>query len=251
MNADSVEAGRGAARTRRMRTVRSYVLRGGRLTEGQQRALDELWPLYGIPAGSETLDFRALFGNGHPVILEIGFGDGEATWRMALAHPEENYLGVEVHRPGVGRLLLRLDEQGIDNVRVACEDAVDLLCRRIADASLAGVRIYFPDPWPKKRHHKRRIVQPAFLRLLARKMADGGTLHLATDWEPYADHMLDVLRAESRFVNRSPSGDTYAKPDWRPATKYEQRGERLGHRVFDFVFQRVNRTSRGDAWKQD
>ena len=185
------------------------------------------------------------------MILEVGFGDGEATWRMAAAHPEENYLGVEVHRPGVGRLLLRLEQQGIDNVRVACEDAVGFLRRRIADASLAGVRIYFPDPWPKKRHHKRRIVQPAFLRLLARKMADGGILHLATDWAPYAEHMLGVLRAEPRFVNLSPSGDTYPKPAWRPATKYEQRGEWLGHRVFDLVFQRVNRTTRGDRWKQD
>jgi tRNA (guanine-N7-)-methyltransferase len=234
-----------------MRTVRSYVLRGGRLTDGQQRALDELWPRFGIPKSPEPIDFSDLFGNDHPVILEVGFGDGEATWRMAAAHPGENYLGVEVHRPGVGRLLLRLEEHGIDNVRVACEDATELLRGRIPDASLAGVRIYFPDPWPKKRHHKRRIVQPGFVRLLAGKLADGGILHLATDWAPYAEHMLEVLRGESRFVNRSPSGDTYPKPDWRPATKYERRGERLGHGVFDLVFERVARTSRGEIWKQD
>lgn len=238
MTPDSPARKAGADSGRHRRTVRSFVLRRGRLTEGQQRALRELWPRFGIPQGTASLDFPALFGNENPVILEIGFGDGEATWRMALEHPEENYLGVEVHEPGVGRLLLQLDKQGIGNVRVACEDAVDLMRARISNASLDGVRIYFPDPWPKKRHHKRRIIQPAFVRLLAEKMRAGGILHLATDWEPYAEHMLEVMREAPEFVNLSPSGDTYPKPDWRPDTKYEQRGERLGHRVFDLVFRR-------------
>ena len=166
-----------------MRPVRSFVLRAGRLTEGQKRALDELWPLYGIDEGKYQLDLEILFGNDQPVIMEIGFGNGDATWQMALAHPEENYLGVEVHRPGVGHLLLKLEENGIGNVRIACEDAVELIRQRIPRGSLAGVRIYFPDPWPKKRHHKRRIIQAPFIGLLAEKMQAGGILHMATDWE--------------------------------------------------------------------
>lgn len=226
---------------RYQRTVRSYVLRAGRVTEGQQRALDELWPVFGVEAGESRLDFEAIFGNGRPVIMEIGFGNGEATWRMAKDHPGENYLGVEVHRPGVGRLLLNIEEQGLENVRIACEDAVDLLRERIPDASLAGVRIYFPDPWPKKRHHKRRIVQPAFIALLADKMAEGGILHLATDWEPYAEFMLEVMHGSAEFENLSASGGFCPKPEWRPPTKYEQRGERLGHKVADLVFRRIDR----------
>jgi tRNA (guanine-N7-)-methyltransferase len=233
------EEEKGTAKTQRMRKVRSFVLRGGRLTEGQRRALNELWPRYGVSDNGDEIDFAALFGNANPVILEIGFGDGAATWRMARAHPEENYLGVEVHQPGVGRLLLQLEKLGIENVRVACEDAVEWLSGRVADASLDGVRIYFPDPWPKKRHHKRRLVQPAFVALLARKMKEGGVLHLATDWAPYAEHMLGVMGDAPQFANLSPDGDVCPKPDWRPPTKYEQRGERLGHRVFDLVYRRV------------
>jgi tRNA (guanine-N7-)-methyltransferase len=220
------------------RPVRSYVLRGGRLTEGQKRALEDLWPRFGVPAGSDPLDFRQLFGNRNPVIMEIGFGDGDATWRMAHAHPDENYLGVEVHRPGIGRLLLRLEREGIDNVRIAMGDAVEWLRRRVPDGSLDGVRIYFPDPWPKKRHHKRRIVQPEFIRLLASRMKGGATLHLATDWEPYAGHMLQVVQSVPEFENLSPTGGFSPPPDWRPRTKYERRGERLGHRVYDLLFRR-------------
>lgn len=221
------------------RRVRSYVLRAGRLTEGQKRALQTLWPVYGLAEGDEVIEFSNLFGNSHPVILEIGFGNGNATWQMASAHPEENYLAVEVHRPGVGHLLLNLEEHVIDNVRIACQDAVELLHQRIPDSSLAGVRIYFPDPWPKKRHHKRRIIQASFIELLAEKMQPGGNLHLATDWEPYAEHMLEVLNKSPVFENCSPENGSVPKPDWRPATKYEKRGERLGHGVYDLVFRRV------------
>jgi tRNA (guanine-N7-)-methyltransferase len=223
------------------RTVRSYVLRAGRVTEGQRRALEELWPLYGIDPGDDTLDFNALFDNEQPVVMEIGFGNGEATWRMAKACPEENFLGVEVHQPGVGRLLMNVREQGLTNVRVACEDAVELLRTRISDASLDGIRIYFPDPWPKKKHHKRRIVQTPFIDLLSTKMKAGGILHLATDWAPYAEFMLEVMQGSAEFENLSPSGDYCAKPAWRPPTKYEQRGERLGHEVADLVFRRTDR----------
>ena len=233
--ADTPETG---APERYERAVRSYVLRAGRVTEGQKRALQDLWPIWGIEPESGLLDFRDLFGNDRPVVLEIGFGNGEATWRMAQASPEENFLGVEVHKPGVGRLLLKIEEHGLDNVRIACEDAVALLRDRVPDSSLAGVRIYFPDPWPKKRHHKRRIVQAPFVELLAGKLAPGGILHLATDWAPYAEHMLEVMQRSEGFENLSPDGTYCEKPDWRPPTKYERRGERLGHEVADLVFRR-------------
>jgi tRNA (guanine-N7-)-methyltransferase len=223
----------------RRRAVRSYVLRAGRVTEGQKRALEELWPVYGVEPGSSVLDFTELFGNDHPVIMEIGFGNGEATWQMAKAQPRENYLGVEVHRPGVGRLLLKIEEHSLKNIRIACEDAVELLRTRVPAASLHGIRIYFPDPWPKKRHHKRRMIQPPFLSLLAGRMKPGGVLHLATDWEPYAEHMLEVMQAAPEFENLSPGGGFSPKPDWRPPTKYEQRGKRLGHRVADLVYRRT------------
>ena len=222
-----------------MRPVRSFVLRAGRLTEGQKRALDELWPLYGIDEDKNQLDLKILFGNDHPVIMEIGFGNGDATWQMALAHPDENYLAVEVHRPGVGHLLLKLEENGIGNVRIACEDAVELLRQRIPRDSLAGVRIYFPDPWPKKRHHKRRIIQAPFIGLLAEKMQAGGILHMATDWEQYAEYMFEVMHHNRDFENLAQDGKVCPKPEWRPATKYEKRGERLGHSVFDLVFRRT------------
>jgi tRNA (guanine-N7-)-methyltransferase len=233
--ADTPETG---APERYERAVRSYVLRAGRVTEGQKRALQDLLPIWGIEPESGLLDFHRLFGNDRPVVLEIGFGNGEATWRMAQASPEENFLAVEVHKPGVGRLLLKIEEHGLGNVRIACEDAVALLRDRVPDASLAGVRIYFPDPWPKKRHHKRRIVQAPFIELLAGKLAPGGILHLATDWAPYAEHMLEVMQGSEGFENLSPDGTYCEKPDWRPPTKYERRGERLGHEVADLVFRR-------------
>lgn len=222
------------------RTVRSYVLRAGRVTEGQKRALEELWPVYGVEPATQPLDLESLFGNSQPVIMEIGFGNGAATWQMAKASPDRNYLGVEVHKPGVGSLLLKLEEYGLENVRIASEDAVEFLEKRIPDASLEGICIYFPDPWPKKRHHKRRIIQAPFVALMARKIRVGGLLHLATDWEPYAEFMLEVMRPEPDFENLSPTGDICPKPEWRPPTKYERRGQRLGHRVSDLVFRRVD-----------
>ncbi len=218
--------------------MRSFVLRGGRLTAGQKRALDEFWPRFGIEKDDSVLDFGVLFGNDNPVIMEIGFGNGDATWQMAQAHPAENYLGVEVHQPGVGHLLLKMEQHGIANIRIANDDAVEFLQRQVREASLAGVRIYFPDPWPKKRHHKRRIIQPAFVDLLASRVHPGAILHLATDWEPYAKYMLEVMQSAEGFANLSPAGDFSDKPEWRPQTKYERRGERLGHRVRDLLFRR-------------
>jgi tRNA (guanine-N7-)-methyltransferase len=239
MENPSIEERTPAGDERDLPPVRSFVLRAGRLTEGQRRALDVLFPRYGVPEGTDPIDLRDLFGNDHPVIMEIGFGNGEATWRMALAEPDNNFLGVEVHRPGVGHLLLKVEEHGLENVRIACEDAVELLHDRLPDGALSGMRIYFPDPWPKKRHHKRRIVQPGFVDLVAAKMRPGGILHLATDWAPYAEHMLEVMRHAPEFENLSSSDDSCPRPAWRPSTKYEQRGERLGHRVFDLVYRRV------------
>jgi len=221
------------------RPIRSFVLRGGRLTVAQKHALDDLWPHFGIEQQEAPLDFEDYFDHPADVIVEIGFGNGESTWRMARHEPDKNFIGIEVHQPGVGHLLLALDANNIDNVRIAREDAVPFLQQRIASGSLAGVRIYFPDPWPKKRHHKRRLIQSDFIGEIARCMAADGILHLATDWQPYADHMLEVLGSSADFVNLSPTGDYCERPDWRPHTKYEQRGERLGHKVRDLLYQRV------------
>ncbi len=219
--------------------MRSFVLRGGRLTAGQSRALREFWPQFGIDKNESLLDLRTLFGNDAPVIMEIGFGNGDATWQMAQACPDENYLGVEVHQPGVGHLLLKMKEYGITNIRIANDDAVEFIRARVPEESLAGVRIYFPDPWPKKRHYKRRLIQPAFIKLLASRMRLGALLHLATDWEAYAEHMLEAMKSSNDFVNLSPSGDFCEQPDWRPQTKYEKRGECLGHRVRDLLFKKI------------
>jgi tRNA (guanine-N7-)-methyltransferase len=226
-----------------MRPVRSFVLRGGRLTEGQKRALDELWPVFGVEDDSGELDFTRLFGNSRPVIADIGFGNGESTWQMAANQAGENYLGLEVHRPGVGHLLLKLEEHGLENVRIACADAVEFLRCRAPDASLAGARLYFPDPWPKKRHLKRRMVQPGFVSLLAKKLEPDGVLHMATDWTPYAEHMLEVMQANADFENLSTSGDYCPRPPWRAITKYETRGRTLGHTVHDLIFRRIKRRS--------
>ena len=220
------------------RNIRSFVLRKGRLTTAQQHALDELWPHYGIDRGETVLEFDDHFERAAEVIVEIGFGNGESTWQMALQEPEKNFLGIEVHKPGVGHLLMALDKHSVDNVRIACEDAVPFLQHRIATASLAGVRIYFADPWPKKRHHKRRIIQPEFVNQLARCIAKGGILHLATDWQPYAEHVLEVMQSSPDFVNLSADGDYCERPQWRPYTKYEARGKRLGHEVRDLLYQR-------------
>ena len=224
---------------RRHRSIRSFVLRKGRLTSAQQHALDVLWPNYGIERGESVLEFDDHFDRSAEVVVEIGFGNGESTWRMAQREADKNFIGVEVHEPGVGHLLMALQEHAIDNVRIACEDAVPFLEQRIAAGSLAGVRIYFPDPWPKKRHHKRRIIQPDFVTLLARCMASGAILHLATDWQPYAEHMLEVMQSSPDFISLSPDGTYCERPAWRPHTKYEARGERLGHEVSDLLYQRV------------
>ncbi len=207
------------------RGIRSYVLRQGRTTPAQQRAIDELFTTYGIPYRQALLEPRA-----RPLVLEIGSGMGETTAAIAAAQPETDFIAVEVHGPGVGSLLKRIDEQGLKNLRVIRHDAVEVLEHMIADASLAGLHLFFPDPWPKKRHHKRRLVQPPFAALAARKLAPGGYLHAATDWPDYAAQMAEVLDAEPMLER--------ATARKRPATKFEQRGVKLGHEVRDLVYRR-------------
>ncbi len=222
------------------RSIRSFVLRKGRLTVAQARALEYLWPKFGIDHLTGPIDMQQVFTRTAPLVVEIGFGNGEATWRMAQNEPQKNFIGIEVHKPGIGHLLQALEAHGLANVRIASEDAVEFIHDRLDAESLDEVRIYFPDPWPKKRHHKRRIIQPAFLDLLAEKMATGGILHIATDWQPYAEHMLEVCNLHPAFENRSPTGDYCPRPGWRPQTKYELRGERLGHRSHDLIFSRCH-----------
>jgi tRNA (guanine-N7-)-methyltransferase len=221
----------------RLRSVRTFVLRQGRMSPAQQRALDELLPRFGVAFASSTLDFDRLFGRHAPTILEIGFGMGETTAEIARARPDDNFLGVEVHGPGVGGLLKRVEELGLSNVRVIRHDAVEVLAAMIPHASLAGIHVFFPDPWPKKRHHKRRLLKAAFVHELALRLAPGGYLHAATDWEDYADEMLAVLSAEPLLANAA--AGFAARPAYRPLTKFETRGLRLGHRVRDVIFGRL------------
>lgn len=221
------------------RQIRSFVLREGRLTVGQQRAFETLWPLWGIEYRPQALDLRVVYGNDNPVFLEIGFGNGESLAEMARRYPERNYLGVEVHRPGVGHLLLKLEEYGCRNVRLVRHDAVEVMQNMLPAASLQGVYLFFPDPWHKKRHHKRRILQAPFLDSLARVIRAGGHLHAATDWRDYAEHMMDLLSADGlRFENQAGPGNYTPRPDERPLTKFEERGQRLGHGVWDLIFTR-------------
>jgi len=224
------------------RTIRSYVLRQGRMTEAQRRARNELLPRFGIPYADTPLDLDAAFGRRAPRILEIGFGMGEGTAAMAHAHPENDYLAVEVHAPGVGSLLRKIEEFGLLNLRVIQHDAVEVVRYMIPHASLEAVHIFFPDPWPKKRHHKRRLIQPAFVALLAERLKPGGILHAATDWEDYARHILAVLGAETRLENTAT--DFAPRPDYRPLTKFESRGLDLGHPVWDVIFRRACPPSR-------
>lgn len=221
-----------------LRTVRSFVRREGRLTPGQQRAIDELWPHFAIDNAESVIDLNQLFGRDAPKVLEIGFGNGATLAKMAADQPEHDFLGVEVHRPGVGQLLKAIEEQGLTNLRVVCTDAVELLNHRISDDALARVQLYFPDPWHKKRHNKRRIIQPAFVDTLAAKLKSAGHLHMATDWQHYAEQMLEDLSSSSAFINCADASGYIPRPAYRPLTKFEQRGHQLGHGVWDLLFKR-------------
>ena len=223
------------------RRLKSFVRRAGRTTEGQARAFSELGPLFLLPYRAEPLDIEAAFGRAAPTILEIGFGMGEATAHIAALMPEKNFLCCEVHEPGVGALLKRIGEQQLANIRICAHDAVDVIDHMLQPGMLAGVHVFFPDPWQKKRHNKRRLIQPPFVHKLADRLAPGGYLHCATDWQPYAEQMLEVLSQEPLLRNTAAA---YApKPDYRPLTKFENRGLKLGHGVWDLVFERKQRLS--------
>lgn len=222
--------------------IRSYVIRAGRMTQVQRRALEKNWQHWGLEYDGSELAFDTVFGRPGPRTLEIGFGMGQSLVAMAEASPATNFLGVEVHKPGVGKLLHGMEERGVDNIRVYCHDAVEILRDCIPDASLDVIQIFFPDPWHKKRHNKRRLIQPPFVAQLTRKLKPGGILHLATDWEDYALQMMSVLSDAEGLSNTCAEGQFAPRPEHRPLTKFEARGERLGHGVWDLVFARSERT---------
>lgn len=220
------------------RPIRSFVMRTGRMTAGQSRALEDLWPRYGVDYAPAPLDLDALFGRRAPRTLEVGFGNGEHLASLAAAHPERDYLGVEVHRPGVGHLFMLAATGNLSNLRASTHDAVEVLREQIAPGALDEVLVLFPDPWHKKRHRKRRLIQPPFIELVASRLAVNGVLRLATDWEEYALQMLEVLQASTLFTNLSPGGDWMPRPEERAPTRFEKRGARLGHGVWDLAFRR-------------
>ncbi|WP_426608288.1 tRNA (guanosine(46)-N7)-methyltransferase TrmB [Pantoea anthophila] len=224
---------------RPLRRIRSFVRRQGRLTKGQQQALDTLWPVMGVEYQPEPIDLVALFGREAPVTLEIGFGMGASLVTMAQNTPHQNFLGIEVHAPGVGACLAAAKEADVQNLRVMCHDAVEVLEKMIPDNSLRMVQLFFPDPWHKARHNKRRIVQVPFAELVMRKLKLGGIFHMATDWEAYAEHMLEVMNSIDGYRNQSEQQNYVPRPETRPLTKFEQRGQRLGHGVWDLMFERV------------
>ena len=220
------------------RAVRSFVTRAGRITPAQQRALVELWPKYGLEFSPQPLQLRALYARSARCTIEIGFGNGDNLLRLAGAHPERDFLGIEVHRAGIGRLLLALEAQQLRNVRIVCHDAVEVLEAQVPPLSVQEILILFPDPWPKKRHHKRRLLQPPFAALAASRLAAGGQLRLATDWEPYAQHMLETLNALATLENLAADGGFVPRPSEREPTRFERRGERLGHEVWDLAYRK-------------
>lgn len=222
------------------RRIHSFVRREGRMTRAQQRALTTLWQRFGVDAGAAPLDPIALFGRHAPLVLEIGFGDGESLATMASAEPGMNYLGVEVYRPGVGHLLLRAEALELTNLRVMCVNAVEVLEQQTPDRCLHRVQIFFPDPWPKARHHKRRLIQPSFVALLVRKLKSGGQLHIATDCEDYARSILEILHATAELTNQAPGNGFMARPVHRPSTRFERRGWALGHQVWEVLFARLD-----------
>ncbi len=225
---------------RHMRAIKSFVMRAGRMTEGQQRGFDLGLPKFGLELSDGMQDFDAVFGRQAPRTFEIGFGMGHSTLEMAAAAPEQDFIGVEVHRPGVGALLNGVMTQNLTNLRVYSCDALEVLRQCVPDASLDRVLLFFPDPWHKARHNKRRIVQPAFAELVRQKLKVGGVLHMATDWEPYAEYMLEVMNVAPGYRNLAVDGRCVERPAERPVTKFERRGERLGHGVWDLKFERVD-----------
>lgn len=219
--------------------VKSFVKREGRLTKAQTRAIEAFWPTMGIDYQNAKLDLSVLFNRTAPVVIEIGFGMGKSLVEMAAAAPEKNFIGIEVHRPGVGACLAEAGELGLTNLRVMDHDAVEVLKNMIPDSALSRLQLFFPDPWHKKRHHKRRIVQPEFAALIKTKLQIGGCFHMATDWEPYAEHMAEVMNATEGYANTADEGNYVPRPEYRPITKFETRGQKLGHGVWDLIYERA------------
>ena len=224
------------------RKIQSFVKRSGRLSKGQSLGLNELWSDFGIDVDSSTLDFEEIFSNQNDVTLEVGFGNGDSLLEMAIQEPNQNFLGIEVYEAGVGRLINEANKKNVGNLKVIKEDAVEVLENNVADDSISNFQLFFPDPWHKKRHHKRRIVQMGFLDLLSKKLKSNGTAHIATDWQDYAEHIMETLESHPHFKNLAGDHIYYERPEYRPLTKFENRGQKLGHGVWDIIF----RNTKGD-----
>lgn len=218
------------------RTIRSFVVRGGRMTEGQQKNYDANWAFYGLELADGRIDYSKVFGRESDVVIEVGFGMGASLVEMAKCAPEKDFIGIEVHPPGVAKLMMLAQEEGLKNLRVYCDDAIEVMASCLPEQAASAFQLFFPDPWHKKKHNKRRIVQPLFAQQVANVLKVDGYFHMATDWEPYAEHMLEVMEAQDNYSNAAGKGSYHPRPEWRPLTKFEQRGERLGHGVWDLIY---------------
>lgn len=228
-----------STREPKRRRIRSFVKRPGRVTEGQRRAFERLWPQYGLVTEGQKLDLETVFGRKAPCVLEIGYGNGDSLVAQASAERDHDFIGIEVHEPGVGHCMIAAEEAGLDNLRLLAEDAIDVLAKSIAPGALSRINLYFPDPWPKKKHHKRRIVGERFLSLASRALCEGGKLHIATDWAPYAEHIDEVIADCALFSQLQRVLHDGDQPVARISTKFERRGLKLGHRIVDWVFEKV------------
>lgn len=221
------------------RTIRSFVVRGGRMTEGQQKSYDAHWAVYGLNLDEGRIEYSSVFGREADVVLEVGFGMGASLVEMAKNAPEKDFIGIEVHPPGVAKLMMLAAEQGVTNLRVYCDDAIEVMAKCLPPKAASAFQLFFPDPWHKKRHNKRRIVQPLFAEQVSSVLKEGGYFHMATDWQPYAEHMMEVMEGQTLYTNAMGKAEYHPRPEWRPFTKFEQRGERLGHGVWDLIYNKV------------
>ncbi|MBJ7555730.1 tRNA (guanosine(46)-N7)-methyltransferase TrmB [Marinomonas spartinae] len=221
------------------RTIRSFVVRGGRMTEGQQKNYDANWAFYGLEIENGRIDYQEVFGRQSDVVIEVGFGMGASLAEMAKNAPEKDFIGIEVHPPGVAKLMMLAKEVGITNLRVYCDDAIEVMANCLPEKAASGFQLFFPDPWHKKKHNKRRIVQPLFAQQVANVLKIDGYFHMATDWQPYAEHMMEVMEAQTIYENAASKGQYYPRPESRPLTKFEQRGEKLGHGVWDLIYKKI------------
>lgn len=218
------------------RTIRSFVVRGGRMTEGQQKNYEANWLVYGLELTDGRIDYATVFGRQSDVVLEVGFGMGASLVEMAKNAPEKDFIGIEVHPPGVAKLMMLAKENDVTNLRVYCDDAIEVMANCLPEKTASAFQLFFPDPWHKKKHNKRRIVQPLFAQQVANVLKAGGYFHMATDWQPYAEHMMEVMEGQAGYMNAASVGEYHPRPEWRPLTKFEQRGERLGHGVWDLIY---------------